>query len=149
MDAYTKEPVRPNVVVFSDSFVKSVPLRDDGTGLVRVVTVFSALSAAAVVMIHSLAAKHALRGGIDVGLATEIGPGMRGAMMRVLIQVGTYAYNARLLLFACFSTFCRHMLPDAERAEFHQPQRSLLCRLARCRCFGLLFITLLLGFNLI
>jgi hypothetical protein len=56
-------------------FVTSVPLRDDGTGLVRVVTVFSALSSAAVVMIHSLAAKHALRGGIDVGLATEIAPG--------------------------------------------------------------------------
>lgn len=68
-----REPVRPNFVGFSDSFVTSVPPRDDGTGLVRVVTVFSALSAAAIVMIHSLAPKHALRGGIDVGLATEIG----------------------------------------------------------------------------
>jgi hypothetical protein len=73
MDAYTKEPVRPNFVGFSDAFVTSVPLRDDDAGLVRVVTVFSALSAVAVVMIHSLAPKHALRGGIDVGLATEIG----------------------------------------------------------------------------
>jgi len=75
MNAYTNEPVQPSFVGFSDSFVTSVPLRDDGTGLVRVVTVFSALSSAAVVMIHSFAAKHALRGGIDVGLATEIGPG--------------------------------------------------------------------------
>lgn len=75
MDAYTKEPVRPNFVGFSDSFVTPVALRDDGTGLVRVVTVFSALSAAAVVMIRSLAPKHALRGGIEVGLAAEIGPG--------------------------------------------------------------------------
>ena len=40
----------------------------------RVVTVFSALSAAAVVMLTSLASKHPLRGGIDIGLATEIGP---------------------------------------------------------------------------
>jgi len=75
MGAFTKEPVHPSFVGFSDSFVTSVPLRDDGTGLARVATVFSALSSAAVVMIHSLAAKHALRGGIDVGLATEIGPG--------------------------------------------------------------------------
>jgi hypothetical protein len=38
--AYKKEPVRPNFVGLWDSFVTSVPLRDDGTGLVRVVTVF-------------------------------------------------------------------------------------------------------------
>jgi hypothetical protein len=75
MGTYTKEPLRPNFVGFSDSFVTSVPLRNDGGDLVRVVTVFSALSAAAVVMLTSLANKHPLRGGIDVGLATEIGPG--------------------------------------------------------------------------
>lgn len=75
MRAHTKEPLRPNFVGFSDSFVTSVPLRNDGGDLVRVVTVFSALSAAAVVMLTSLASKHPLRGGIDVGLATEIGPG--------------------------------------------------------------------------
>lgn len=40
-----------------------------------VVTVFSALSAACIVMLTALASKHPLRGGIDVGLATEIGPG--------------------------------------------------------------------------
>src|ERR1035437_5174816 len=50
MRAYTKEPVRPKFVGFSDSFVMSVPLRNDGGDLVRVVTVFSALSATAVVM---------------------------------------------------------------------------------------------------
>jgi hypothetical protein len=75
MGAHSKEPVRPNFVGFSDLFVTSVPLRSDNAGLVRVVTVFSALSAAAVVMVTSLASKHPLRGGIDVGLATEIGPG--------------------------------------------------------------------------
>jgi hypothetical protein len=74
MRAHTKEPLRPNFVGFSDSFVTSVPLRNDGGGLVRVVTVFSALAAAAIVMLTSLASKHPLRGGIDVGLATEIGP---------------------------------------------------------------------------
>jgi hypothetical protein len=73
--AHTKEPLRPNFVGFSDSFVTSVPLRNDTGDLVRIVTVFSALSAAAVVMLTSLASKHPLRGGIEVGLATEIGPG--------------------------------------------------------------------------
>ena len=74
MGGYTKEPIRPRFVGFSDSFVTSVPLRNDGGDLVPVVTVFSALSAAAIVMLTSLASKHPLRGGIDVGLATEIGP---------------------------------------------------------------------------
>ena len=39
-----------------------------------IVKIFSALSAASIVMMTSLASKHALRGGIDVGLATQIGP---------------------------------------------------------------------------
>jgi len=75
MGTHTKEPLRPNFVGFSDSFVTSVPLRNEGGDLVPIVTVFSALSAAAIVMLTSLASKHPLRGGIDVGLATEISPG--------------------------------------------------------------------------
>lgn len=74
MKRHTKQPVRPKFVGFSDSFVTSVPLRNDGGDLVGVVTVFSALSAAAVVMLMSLSNQHPLRGGIDVGLATVIGP---------------------------------------------------------------------------
>lgn len=72
---HTSEPVRPKFVGFSDSFVTSVPLRSDGNELVPIISVFSSLSAAATVMLTSLASKHPLRGGIDVGLATEIGPG--------------------------------------------------------------------------
>lgn len=75
MQRHTKEPLRPSFTGFSDSFVTSVPLREDGHELVPVVTVFSALSAACVVMLTALASKHPLRGGIDVGLATDIGPG--------------------------------------------------------------------------
>jgi hypothetical protein len=76
VSGYTKAPLQPNFIGFSDSFVTSVPLRnDDGGDLARVVVVYSALSAAAVVMMTSLASKHPLRGGIDIGLATEIGPG--------------------------------------------------------------------------
>jgi hypothetical protein len=66
--------VRPKLFGFSDSFVASVPLRNDGGDLLPIVRVFSALSSAAVVMLMSLASNHPLRGGIDVGLATDIGP---------------------------------------------------------------------------
>lgn len=72
---HTKMPLRPSLIGFSDSFITSVPLREEGHELVPIVTVFSALSAACVVMLTALANKHPLRGGIDVGFATEIGPG--------------------------------------------------------------------------
>lgn len=68
------ESLQPRFVGFSDSFVVSVPLRPLGGEVTPLVKIFSALSAASVVMMSSLASKHALRGGIDVGLATEIGP---------------------------------------------------------------------------
>jgi hypothetical protein len=71
----TSEPVCPKFVGFSDSFITSVPLHTEGSPLVSVTTVFSALSASAVVMLTALARGHPLRGGIDVGLATEIAPG--------------------------------------------------------------------------
>jgi hypothetical protein len=75
LKAHTTDPVTPKFVGFSDSFVTSVPLHTDGSPLASIATVFSALTASAVVMLTSLATKHSLRGGIDVGLATEIGPG--------------------------------------------------------------------------
>ena len=71
---HTSEPIRPKFVSFSDSFVISVPLGSHGSELAPIVSVFSALSAAATVMLTSLANRHPLRGGIDVGLAAEIGP---------------------------------------------------------------------------
>lgn len=63
----------PSFTGFSDSFITSVPLRKEGSELVPIVAVFSALSAASAVILTALASKHPLRGGIDVGLATEIG----------------------------------------------------------------------------
>jgi hypothetical protein len=51
MQRHTKEPLRPSSSGFSDSFVTSVPLREEGHELVPVVTVFSALSAACAVML--------------------------------------------------------------------------------------------------
>lgn len=64
----------PKFTGFSDTFVTSVALRNEGDELLPIVRVFSALSAAATVMLTSLSQKHPMRGGIDVGLATEIGP---------------------------------------------------------------------------
>jgi hypothetical protein len=52
-----------------------VPLHVESSPLTSIATVFSALTAAAVVMLTALASRHRLRGGIDVGLATEIAPG--------------------------------------------------------------------------
>jgi hypothetical protein len=75
MGAHRSGPLRPSFVGFSDSFVTSVPLRSEGADLVPAINSFSALAAAAGVMRISLANKHPLRGGIDVGLATEIWPG--------------------------------------------------------------------------
>jgi hypothetical protein len=72
---HTNQQVRPKFVGFSDSFITSAPLHNDSSALVPIITAFSVLSAASVVMLTSLACKHPLRGGIDVGLATEIGPG--------------------------------------------------------------------------
>jgi hypothetical protein len=66
--------VQPKFVGFSDSFVASVALRNDRGDLVPIISVFAALSGAAIVMLTSLASRHPLRGGMDVGLATEIGP---------------------------------------------------------------------------
>jgi hypothetical protein len=70
----TNAAIRPKFAGFSDSFVTSVPLYNQGGELVPIITAFSALAAAAIVMLTSLASRHPLRGGIDVGLATEIGP---------------------------------------------------------------------------
>ncbi|ADV83686.1 hypothetical protein [Terriglobus saanensis] len=75
LKTHAPAPVCPKFVGFSDSFVTSVPLHNESSHLTSMATVFSALTAAAVVMMTALASKHALRGGIDVGLATEIVPG--------------------------------------------------------------------------
>jgi hypothetical protein len=65
----------PNFVGFSDSFIAFVALRNVDNHRTPNIRMFSTLSAACVVMVTSLASGHALRGGIDVGLATEMCPG--------------------------------------------------------------------------
>ncbi len=117
MSAHSKEPVRPNFVGFSDLFVTSVPLRGDNAGLVRVVTIFSALSAAAIVMLTSLASRRPLRGGIDVGLATEIGPGeiYGTALERAYVLESEVAQYPRIVIG---DEFWKYL--DATIAEFEK-----------------------------
>src|ERR1700686_4147352 len=65
----------PAFVGLSDSFVTFVPIRNEDQHLTPNIRMFSALAAACIVMLTSLASKHALRGGIDIDLATEMVPG--------------------------------------------------------------------------
>ena len=67
--------LRPDFFAFSDSFITSVALKDDDEFLKPPVLIFATLSSASLLMASSLASKHALRGGIDVGLGTEMGTG--------------------------------------------------------------------------
>jgi len=66
--------LQPRFVGFSDSFVVSVPLAPVNGDLEPLVRIFSALSAASTIMMTAFASKHAVRGGIEVGLGVEIGP---------------------------------------------------------------------------
>jgi len=87
--------VQPRFVGFSDSFVMSVPLRADHGDLAPIVTIFSTLWAASVSALTALASKHPFRGGIDVGLATEIGTGeIYGTALEraYLLECGRAAY---------------------------------------------------------
>jgi len=119
MGAHTKEPLRPNFVGFSDSFVTSVPLRNDGGDLVRVATVFSALAASAIVMLTSLASKHPLRGGIDVGLATEIGPGeiYGTALERAYVLESKVAQYPRIVIGDELLKYLNSVLAEFSKGE--------------------------------
>jgi hypothetical protein len=66
--------LQPRFVGFSDSFVVSVPLAPVNGDMEPMVRIFSALSSAATIMMTAMASKHAVRGGIEVGLGVEIGP---------------------------------------------------------------------------
>jgi hypothetical protein len=75
MPSTVKANSTPDFMGFSDSFIAFVALRSEDEHLTPNVRIYSALSAASIVMVTALASKHALRGGIDVGLAAEMCPG--------------------------------------------------------------------------
>lgn len=63
---------QPKVFSFSDSFVASVPMRNNTQQVTTSATICSILSAACNVMPFCFARKHAMRGGIELGEATEL-----------------------------------------------------------------------------
>jgi hypothetical protein len=97
-----KKLLQPHFVGFSDSFVASVSLKSDDQYLTPVITILSTLSAACHVMLTSLARSHALRGGIDVGLATEITPG----------EIYGTALERAYLLESCHADYPRMLIGD-------------------------------------
>jgi hypothetical protein len=115
LKGHTTEPIRPKFVGFSDSFVISVPLGKHDSELVPIVSVFSALSAAATVMLTSLASGHPLRGGIDVGLAAEMGPAeiYGSALERAYLLECKEAEYPRIVIG---DELCRYL--DAALADF-------------------------------
>jgi hypothetical protein len=98
--AKPEKPLRPDFLGFSDSFIASVALTSDDDHLTPAVRIFSTLAAASIVMLTSLASKHALRGGIDVGLATEIGQGeiYGTALERAYVLESQQADSPRILV---------------------------------------------------
>jgi hypothetical protein len=126
-DAGLGNSVKPNFRGFSDSFVVSVPLKrdDDNSDERTLARCMSALSAASIVMLTSLASKHALRGGIDVGAATEITTGeiYGAASERVYLLESRQADYPRVLigdelwnyLSLGIKEFEKLTTPDAER----------------------------------
>jgi hypothetical protein len=97
---HLQDSVLPSFVGFSDSFVALVALRGDKGGSIPIVKIFSTLSAASIIMLTSLVNKHVLRGGIDVGLATEIGPGeiYGAALERAYLLECQRAHYPRILI---------------------------------------------------
>jgi hypothetical protein len=91
---------QPAFVGLSDSFVTFVPIRNEDQHLTPNIRTFSALSAACIVMLTSLASNHALRGGIDIDLATEMVPGeiYGTALMRAYRLESRVADYPRILI---------------------------------------------------
>lgn len=94
----------PELLCFSDSFISSVSLAlEDKTKILGpVVGSYSTLSAAGVAMLTSLASRHPLRGGIDVGLGVRF-PSKEpygAALVRASILEGRKAQWPRILIGA-------------------------------------------------
>jgi hypothetical protein len=100
LPSYAK--VMPELLCFSDSFVSSVSLAlQDYTKLLGpVVGLFSTLSAAGIAMLTSLASRHPMRGGIEVGVGVRL-PSKEpygAALVRASILEGHKAQWPRILI---------------------------------------------------
>lgn len=99
-DQSSVKKFHPAFVGISDSFVTSVPIRNEDQHVTPNIRMFSVLAAACIVMLTSLASKHALRGGIDIDLATEMAPGevYGTALMRAYRLESSVADYPRILV---------------------------------------------------
>jgi hypothetical protein len=90
----------PAFVGLADSFVTFVPIRNGDQQLTTNIRMFSALAAACIIMLISLASNHALRGGIDIDLATEMTAGeiYGTALMRAYRLESRVADYPRILI---------------------------------------------------
>jgi hypothetical protein len=92
----------PDFMGFSDSFIAFVSLRNDDEHLTPNIRIYSTLNAACVVMLTSLASRHSLRGGIDIGLAAEMCPG----------EIYGTALERAYLLESCHADYPRVLIGD-------------------------------------
>lgn len=115
------EKLTPKFVGFSDSFVISVPLRNDTGDLKPVVAAYSTMLASSIVMLSSLAWKHPLRGGIDVGLATEIGPDeiYGTALERAYTLESEKAKSPRILIGDSLWSYLQGALAEFEKGQIN------------------------------
>jgi hypothetical protein len=69
-----RESLQPKFTAFSDSLVVSIPLWN-ASDLAKITKIYSILSAASNAMMTCFSKGHALRGGIEIGLASELESG--------------------------------------------------------------------------
>ena len=122
------EHLQPRFVGFSDSFVVSVPLTPVNGDMTPLVRIFSALSSASTIMMTAFASKHAVRGGIEVGLGVEIGPEeIYGTALGDAFELeSTRAKYPRVLIGKTFWDYL-----GAARKEFSGRKSDALCAMVQ------------------
>lgn len=125
--------VQPRFVGFSDSFVVSVPLRKDQGDLVPILSIFSALWAASVLILTAFQSRHALRGGIDVGLATEIGPAeiYGTALEQAYLLESRRAVYPRIVIGSGLRTYLSAVVEEFEKHSSANGIQSVIEKLTR------------------
>jgi hypothetical protein len=120
--------LQPRLVGFSDSFVVSVPLAPVNGDMEPLVRIFAALSAASTIMMTAFASKHAVRGGIEVGLGVEIGPEeIYGTALGDAYELeSTFAKYSRVLIGKIFWDYL-----SAAGREFHARKADALCAMVQ------------------
>jgi hypothetical protein len=125
------ESLQPKFLGFSDSFFVSVGLwnaKDDYTFFAKI---YSTFAAATSVMMTSLGRKHALRGGIDIGLGCEIANGevYGTALERAYLLECRNAEYPRILIGDELWKYLSEGLEEFERQK--TPAADKICKVIR------------------